>query len=247
MPKSQIIKDIVEDNVSLEKSLTRLLVLAKDIKNKKLESWAENELNGYKTADDVPEYRKFKSCELRYSGINGGFQVKNVPLSNGWIDKKYLDIISNISICDGIRYVCELANSDTIPVRKVTELAGAIYKASDGGITCTSVEQIISQSFYQIICSSVKNKMITALCELENKYGVLDNLGIDVSNKKSIQIEADNNKLNKAVFNINVPMEVSSSKKVPWYSKIAWNIVVPIITAIAGAVISAIFISYIGV
>ncbi len=32
MPKSQIIKDLAEDSVSLEKSLTRLLILAKDVK-----------------------------------------------------------------------------------------------------------------------------------------------------------------------------------------------------------------------
>ena len=83
MPKSQIIKDVVEDVVPLSKSLYRLYVLALDVKNSKLADWALCELKGYKKSDELPAYRKTKSVSLTYSGLNGHFQVKNIHLPLG--------------------------------------------------------------------------------------------------------------------------------------------------------------------
>lgn len=243
MPKSQIIKDIVEDSVSLEKSLTRLFVIAKDVNNKRLAQWAENELNGYKKLDDVPEYRHTRSTMFKYSGINGNFQVKNVPLPKGWIKSDILDAITAIVIRDGIKYIESLASSENSASRDLSELAGAIGEATDGAVSCTSIQQIISQSFYQRICAEVKNKMILALMELEKVYGNLDTLGVDISDKRPVQVEAINDDLNRTIF-INLPSP--ETKKDPWYSKIAWNVFIPIFTAIAGAIIGAIAIQYFG-
>jgi hypothetical protein len=68
MPKSQIIKDIVEDSVSLERSLNRLYVIARDVNNKQLSQWADIELNGYKDTDDVPDYRRTK-CSFLHTAV----------------------------------------------------------------------------------------------------------------------------------------------------------------------------------
>ena len=75
MPKSKVIKAIVDDEVSLAQSLTRLQVIAHDLKNKELETWAENELVGYASEDDAPEYRHAKSInytEIILSECTGG-------------------------------------------------------------------------------------------------------------------------------------------------------------------------------
>lgn len=240
MPKSQIIKDIVEDNVSLEKSLTRLLVLAKDVKNKQLEVWVQKELNGYSKEDELPQYRRADCPLLEYSGINGNFQVTNVPLPQHWLEKETFDMISTVSIYDGVRSVNERANNTSASYRDLTAFAGEIYKKSGGSVSCTSIKHIIPQAVYQTVCSEVKTKMITALYELEKRYGCLDELGIDISNRGIMQIKADNADLNRSVFNITVAN--SETKKERWYSKVAWNVVVPIITGIIGAVVATIII-----
>lgn len=243
MPKSQIIKDIVENNVSLEQSLNRLFVLANDVKNKQLAEWVQKELNGYKVGDDLPGYRQMESLELRYSGINGRFQVTKNPLPAGILKKETAEKVSQITMYDGIRYIEDLSKKEEGATRDLSFLAGQISTATNGLVTCTSIYQIVPQSFFQSICAAVRNKMIIALLELEKKYGNLDSLGIDISNKKSIQLEADNADLNRAVFNINVPSTVVE-KKEPWYSKIGWNVVVPTITAVLGAVIAAIIMKF---
>lgn len=244
MPKSQIIIDIVEDTVSIDKSLTRLMVLAKDVKNIQLETWAKNELNGYDGIDNLPKYRKSYSGSFKYSGINGGYKVNNAPLPAIWIDEKHRDIC-DINIVDGIKYITELANSEHTPMRDVTILANDIYEKSDGMITCTSISQLLPQTIYHSILAEVKNMMIIALCELEEKYGNLDKLGIDISKKKAVQINANNENLNKAVFNISFQAEHDKTNE-RWFSKIGWNIIVPIITAIIGAVVATIVVKILG-
>lgn len=244
MPKSQIIKDIVEDNVSLEKSLTRLLVLAKDVKNKQLAQWAENELNGYKKTDEVPDYRHVKSSVIQYNGFNGNFQVQNISLPTGWIRPEIMKSISAVTIYDGIRNIEDIASSQNGAYRDYTELAGEIGAATNNEVICTSIRQMLVPSIYQRICAEVKNKMIHILMELEKAFGSLDTLGVNISDKRPVQVEAINDKLNRTILNINVAS--TETKNDPWYSKIAWRILIPIFTTIVGAVIAAIAIKYYG-
>ena len=244
MPKSQIIKDIVEDSVSLEKSLTRLLVLAKDVRNSKLVQWAEKELKGYKEDADIPNYRRTESKELQYSGINNRFQVTSIPLPIGWISKDIMDQIFPIAAYESIRLIEELATGDDTIMRDMTALAGEIRSNSNGAVSCTSNQQLIPRAFFFSICADLKNKLITAIIELEKKYGNLDGLGIDISDKPKVQIERINSDLNNAVFQINVPQQ--EAVKEPWYSKIAWKVIVPIVTAILSAVGTAIIIKFLG-
>ena len=241
MPKSQIIKDIVEGHVSLEQSLNRLYILANDVNNQQLAEWAQKELNGYNTSDALPDYRCAKSFHFKYSGINGGFQVTKIPLPLEFLETDTLEKQSKVIIYDGIRYVEELSNSNNMPVRNMSFLAGEIAEKTDNMVSCISIYQEIPQSIPQGICAAVKNKMLIALLELEKRYGNLDSLGIDISERNNVQIEADNEALNRSVFNISLPSTLSE-KSQPWYSKIAWNIVFPIITAIIGAVVAAIII-----
>ena len=99
-------------------------------------------------------------------------------------------------------------------------MAGEIYEKSEGAITCTSITQHIPQTIYLSILSEIKNMVITALCELEKNHGNLDKLGTDISKKKKVQIESENNDINRAVFNISITGE-SDTKKEKWYSKVA--------------------------
>ncbi len=245
MPKSQIIKDIVEDAVPIDKSLTRLMVLARDVKNNKLETWARNELNGYSDIENLPDYRRIHSDLIKYNGINGGFNVNNAPLTAGWIDEEYLDSICEVNIIYSIKSIIDLSNSENEITRDLTMLAGEVYKKSGGHISCVSISQVIPKPALITILVQVKNMMITALCELEERYGDLDDLGIDISKKNSYQIETINENLNRAVFNIAIPQTEGLSKE-PWYSKIGWNIIIPIITAIIAAVTAVIIQRYFG-
>lgn len=139
MPKSQIIKDIVENHVPLEQSLNRLYILAVDVKNTQLAEWARKELNGYDATDALPEYRCAKCSHFKYSGFNGEFQVTRAPLPRGALKAETTKKYSRVDMYDGVRYLEELSSSDRPGVRDLTFLAGEVAMVTDGAVSCVSI------------------------------------------------------------------------------------------------------------
>lgn len=143
MPKSKIIKAIVDDEVSLAQSLTRLQVIAHDLKNKELETWAESELVGYSSESDVPEYRHAKSINFTYSGINNMVhQVKNVPLDPGFLGMEVLEQIADVRFTQSITaFEALLDGADSSVHLDRSIFANEVDKNSNGGIQCFSLDR----------------------------------------------------------------------------------------------------------
>lgn len=230
MPKSQIIIDAVNGDVPIDKSLKRLQVLAHDVYNKELEKWAENELTGYLDSSEVPEYRETKSLNIVYSGFNLALQVNNVPLPIKYLDNDTLNEVVNVAIREDILSVQKFADTEPGGYRDLSFLAGEVLKKS-GGIQCVSIQQLVPSSAYGKILAEVNNRIIRALMMLEDQHGKLDKLGIKIGPSKAAQ--------GNATINENLGLPVQIVKKESWTSKVAWNIVIPIITGVVGTVLGA--------
>lgn len=178
MPKSKIIKELVDGSVSMETSLNRLYLLAHDVGQTDLMEWAQKEIKGYGEEDVLPDYRITKSYSFIYSGINGRLQVKNVPLPTGFIKAEFLEAASEVKVYDGIIYVEKLASAGETLYRDMTTLASQVLTLSHGTIQCTQIQQEISCSLFQSICSNVRERIINELLALEKQFGSLDKLEI---------------------------------------------------------------------
>lgn len=195
MPKSKIIIAIVNNDVSIDKSLMQLQVLAHDVHNVELQEWAEHELAGYPT-EDVPDYRKCTSRLLNYTGINGYFKVEKAPLPPDFLSSEILEKISKVIVKEDILSVKEMSESDQGAYRDLSFLAGEVSEKTNGVIQCVSTRQSIPSTFYKQIIAEVRNRIIKALMILEEKYGNLDKLGIAIGEPKSY---AGNLRINEAL------------------------------------------------
>lgn len=152
--------DLIEDRVSLEKSLYRALVIAKEGQNKPLEGWIRSELRGYESDDDLPDYRKTKSSNFRYSGINGNMQVTKATLPMGFIRDEIMDKIEDVEYRQGIRQIEDFANSSSAIAIDRSLLAGEVALNTQGAVKCVSLEQLLPSSFFGSIVASVKERLI---------------------------------------------------------------------------------------
>lgn len=202
MPKSKIIKDIVNGTADIETTLNRMYLLAGDIKDEEIMKWAENELQGYSQDDDIPEYRKIKSLVFRFSGISGSYQVKNIALQPELLGTNLIDKVTKIEVRDSISTIMHFAENKEDLARDLGFLARDIYINSHGSIRATSVSQIITPSMYNEIISSLKQKIIRELMRLENNYGNLDGL----------VIQSDEDPENIAFWN-NINLEIKNQTK----------------------------------
>ena len=59
MAKSQLIKDIATNNISLEEALQRLLLITSELDDLDISNWILSELNGYNSEDIIPNTEKY--------------------------------------------------------------------------------------------------------------------------------------------------------------------------------------------
>lgn len=197
MAKSKIIKELANNEISLEVALNRLLIIASDIENDELAQWAENELNGYTNESELPTYRIIKNSRFIYSGINGRFKVENAPLPVAEMMGTKIDELT-FNVLDGVRALSELVVGNYEYGRDLTAMARTIHEQT--GIYCTSIKQIAPQNAIENIISAIKSKLLKVLIKLDKEYGCLDELDIDITQKNPGEVRAINTIINKYIF-----------------------------------------------
>ena len=182
MAKSKIIKELVNNEISLEIALKRIYVLASNLDNEQIKLWAEKELYGYLDEDNLPEYRMFHGCKLTYSGINGRFQITNQPLSLTWLKSSTVERLSVQKIYDPLSEVEKFSKTEQGVSRDLSYLAGEVeQKTRNGciqGVQCVKISQIIYPTEFARLLSSVSSKALKILIELDKQFGCLDSLDI---------------------------------------------------------------------
>lgn len=203
MAKSLIIKNLIENKISLEECLLRVRVLAHSVGNKSLEDWAAEEISGYKKTDSIPAYRVFESVDFLYTGVNGNFQMTKMPLPGYYFEKEHLEKIRKFTIKEGIQVIEKIVAGEEDLKRDITYLAGDVLKNTNGQIQCFSIYQLVPRFFYVDIFNAVKEMSLSALLKLEDTYGCLDEYDVKLSCITDSQINATNLEINNDLFGKN--------------------------------------------
>src|SRR4051812_5192424 len=102
---SGIINDLVDDSISLQRSLLKMKVLASRINNKILLNWVTSELEGYNDPDSItPPYRKTAAIVIG-SYINGRAHFKNVAIPISGLSKNFEDFLMTFDLPSGIQTI----------------------------------------------------------------------------------------------------------------------------------------------
>jgi hypothetical protein len=214
--KSKIIKEFVNEEISLEKTLRRLIIFANDLESQDLLDWVDKELSGYKEGDELPDYRKVYAPRFVYSGLNGSFQVKRQPVplggfNHGEFSQKDLE---NGVVGDPIASIIAKSNSEEPLTRDVSFLASILEKNTRNslwgvGIQAFSIKQLFDPSDFQGIVEQLKQRVLKILLKLEKEYGNLDDLDIDVSSNQEISKE-----LTQIIYNTTNNIKSTGNSKV---------------------------------
>ena len=200
MAKSKIIKELANNQISMEVALQRLMIIASDLGNEELSTWAEGELHGYCPEDTLPEYRKIRSVHFVYSGINGGFQVTNCPFTFADVLAEELPSIYDVPIMDSVSSLQNFVdNPDKQSYRRDFSILNG-YVLRKTGIQCTSIYQTVPLNFLQNIMSRIKTILMNIFLKLDKEYGCLDDLDVDTTTKTPDEVEAINKVVNNYIF-----------------------------------------------
>lgn len=200
MAKSKIIKELANNQISMEVALQRLMIIASDLGNEELLGWAETELRGYSQNDALPEYRNIHSIHFVYSGINGSYKVTNCPFTFTSVLEEELSDIYNVPIMDSVSSLQNfIDNPETHSYRRDFSMLNG-YVLQRTGIQCTSIYQTVPLNFLQKIMSQIKTILMNVFLKLDKEYGCLDDLDVDTTTKTPDEVEAINKVVNNYIF-----------------------------------------------
>jgi len=221
MAKSKILKELANDEITIDKALKRLMLLANDLDDEELLTWVEKELAGYSVDDELPDYRIIKSNNFIYSGIIGGrIQMTKQPLMPHLLGKD-LDAFISCSVREPIATIIDKGKNGVDPGatlgRDLTSLAGEVFKNSGGGwdgIQCTSITQHFTMGHFAGIGEKLKHKLLKVFMKLDKEYGNLDDLDIDTSKISQEKIDQTKQELQQIIYNITINNTDNSKTKI---------------------------------
>lgn len=95
-----LIDDIIEmasnDKEPIGNLLRKCLILERQIPNEKFRAWLDNELDGYETTEEIPNYRVFNCINKGYFIGIGGSQVRDQPLPLHLMEEKDRKLVEKV-------------------------------------------------------------------------------------------------------------------------------------------------------
>lgn len=178
----------LDNNVNVEKLLREAYLLSIKVMHKDMEEWINNELNGYKDVDNLPDYR-YLHGELK--AYNHGIWI---PMQFG--KKEQAEFFSVAPFKESISGIVEAYNnSNGLASYSITDEWTQILNKSGSFPTIYNFF-IPTGQLKQIICS-IQNKILCWTIELEkNNYAIKEN-NMNLCNRTIPNASQDGTKVNK--------------------------------------------------
>tara|TARA_R110002012_G_scaffold108009_1_gene250293 strand:- start:8460 stop:9386 length:927 start_codon:yes stop_codon:yes gene_type:complete len=188
---SQIINELIDNEKSLNGALLKTKVLASRIQNAELLNWVSNELSGYQSTNELPDYRKNIQTYLRGNYLNGHTKYTNQPIPTIGMDKMFQDNLQSASFLESISALENLNISNdssnlTMPLR--AEIVGLIQEnwvnMGNPYLQLMNVSKIIGKNSIVQVLSKVRNKLLDFMLAIDQEFGDLTEI-TDLKDKKS--------------------------------------------------------------
>ena len=179
--RSQIIIDIIKNNIDVAQALEILDLLLENINDQKIKKWVNAEINGYNSDEELPKYRivpaNLSGTIKTYTTIISNYHIPISPEEENKLNKH--------SVRSGINQIMQMAKAES--ESKTHALSIPVNIIYINSIACingevTHAELNLNLYAYTNILGSLKNKILSILKELEKQYGNLDDYYIDFEN-----------------------------------------------------------------
>lgn len=176
---TDIIDTLSDDNKSLTTPLLKVKVLASRIGNTELLNWVNSELDGYKNADSLPDYRVAKSIP-RGNMQQGYHQENNVTLPIMIFGESLANKLIRFHLDQGVKALENLSNGesgDTLTKQFGADFCAFLTEAANKNgqritITHAWVELHISDVIQ--VLAEIRSKLLDLLLKLETEYPNLE-------------------------------------------------------------------------
>ncbi|MDR3286120.1 MAG: hypothetical protein LBT27_01585 [Prevotellaceae bacterium] len=207
MDKKQLIESLIKDlceNKSLSEVFLKLQTIVFLLKNEKITKWFDNENNGYKSEDNLPEYRilpaLLNATIIQNRGWGNSLYYEKFLLPFDIIDKKYVEYLNKVKIYDSISNFSNSMSRKGVYCKPLP-IATANFCKLEENCYIQKIWQEIPINYFEEMISKIKSKLLQFLLEIN------ENLNLNISftemeNKEKIE-RAFNQNITNNIFGNN--------------------------------------------
>ena len=161
--------DVIDTNVDISVILRKCKVLAVRLGNEPFENWVDQELNGYKSKDLLPDYRIIQIYSKGHFSGPFGSGTNSADIPPSCIPEKYREDLSKCNFMESISYYTNLLNiskggdlAEQWPPDLVAYTGRDFYK----NMNCISAWKLIPNSSIFSLVEVVRNRILNFVLEI---------------------------------------------------------------------------------
>lgn len=185
--------DLAADNQqSITVLLRKCLVLASQLKNERLKSWANQELNGYSSEEDLPNYRVTPAQAKGHFSGPFGSGWNYFPIPPAVLEEKHQRFALRVALVQAISAYEDIVNSSrgggSITVKWPANLVLYYQDKISDEMSLIAAYQEIPRSGLVEVLDAVRNRTLNMALDLKAELGDVQDLS-KVSGRHALQIE----------------------------------------------------------
>ena len=206
-----LLDNIIDLATNNDQSITVLLrkciVIAHQIKNDRLKTWTNKELNGYGDEDDLPDYRVVPAHAKGHFNGWGGSRLNDFPIPPAVLEEKHRHFATKVRLLQAIAAYEDLVKTAT-PEGKITthwpsDLVLYYQKRiplSETMYLVAAYQEIPKPTLVEVL-DTVRNRVLNVTLEIQSEVGDQDEDLKHITPKSEEKIERY---VSQQIFNGNV-------------------------------------------
>lgn len=167
----EIREDAVDSNVDITTLLRKCKILAARLKNEQFKLWVDRELNGYKTKEELLEYRIVEVQSYgNFYATTGTWE--SAPIPAGCLSGEYREIVERAYLMEGISVYADLVKdkrNSSLKFAWPAELVVLVSEEIYQNMRCVSAWQSIATSSIVGLIDTVRNRVLSFVLEIESE------------------------------------------------------------------------------
>jgi hypothetical protein len=191
-----IIATAVDSSQRLSVLLRKCLLLAHELKNDQLKSWANQELNGFASEDDLPEYRIIRvGAYGDFSGV-GGAVVRHYPIPPAVLEERHQILAQKAPLLQAVSaYEGAVATvADSVQLNWPGNIVLYYQRRLMDGYALVSAWQMVPKPSLVELLDTIRNRVLNMALEIKDELGAATNLrGVSPAEVRKIEQTIVNN------------------------------------------------------
>ena len=208
---NEIIDALSSQSGSLTDALLKTKVLLHKIGHQELVEWVNNELNGYSSNDNLPEYR-ILPAQVLVNASNMAYQITSHPIPLGHLTKEQRESVETAKMHESLAVLEKLVEKSgghlqaSIPM----EANGILGRGLSNGYIIQRAWCEIGQASVAQIFVQVRSRLLDFILGLQDQLG--DNVSEQEIKQKADSFDASS-LFNNAIFGNNTTIVVGANNK----------------------------------